>query len=626
MPNWKKVVTSGSNAELNQITGSDLSVVSSSLDYVLVNDTLHVSGASDVLLVEGSGSTVFEVQGSEGQLFSITDDLTGDLLSVSDISGIPIFNVNASGDSYFTDQLEVQGLLTGSTADFSGTVTASAYIGDGSALTNLPLSSGIISSSQQLPSNIVSSSNQLASNISGSFTATSSSLASRISSNETITAKTLISSSIQIGSEISGSFTATSASFATTIDNLPTGDITSVTAGNGLSGGGSSGAVTLTSEYLLAVDDRDMKPNTSGVGSSVYGVKPFLTSLGGMTSTADSDYQDVLVLDTYPDTSAGNANALSFDKSTQLIRHWQAGQTATSWGTPKTLAYLESPSFTGNVTVAGNITAQEFHTEFVSASILYQSGSTKFGDTSDDVHSFTGSLNLDGTVTATAFAGDGSALTGVSVAEATTIVDSFTSQTSVTTTHNFGTKNVLVNVYDSNDAYIIPSSITTTNDNTVTTTFNVSTSGRVVVAKGGHVVGGTSANPQHNSIGVGTAASTTAGEIRATNDITAFYSSDKRLKSNITNIESPLDKLNKINGVTFDWIETPGVHSHTGSDIGVIAQEIEEVLPDIVTTRDNGYKAVKYDKLVALLIESNKELNKKVEELQIKVDNLLKTQ
>ena len=237
-----------------------------------------------------------------------------------------------------------------------------------------------------------------------------------------------------------------------------------------------------------------------------------------------------------------------------------------------------------------------------------------------------GNLDVTNAVTASFFVGDGSALTGVSVAEATTIVDSFTSQTSVTTTHNFGTKNVLVNVYDSNDAYIIPSSITTTNDNTVTTTFNVSTSGRVVVAKGGHVVGGTSANPQHNSIGVGTAASTTAGEIRATNDITAFYSSDKRLKSNITNIESPLDKLNKINGVTFDWIETPGVHSHTGSDIGVIAQEIEEVLPDIVTTRDNGYKAVKYDKLVALLIESNKELNKKVEELQIKVDNLLKTQ
>ena len=55
----------------------------------------------------------------------------------------------------------------------------------------------------------------------------------------------------------------------------------------------------------------------------------------------------------------------------------------------------------GNLTVAGKVTAQEFHTTFVSASIMYESGSTKFGDTSDDVHNFTGSVNIDGTLSAT---------------------------------------------------------------------------------------------------------------------------------------------------------------------------------------------------------------------------------
>ena len=49
---------------------------------------------------------------------------------------------------------------------------------------------------------------------------------------------------------------------------------------------------------------------------------------------------------------------------------------------------------TGDLTVTGKVTAQEFHTEFVSASIMYESGSTKFGDTSDDNHDFTGSLNV----------------------------------------------------------------------------------------------------------------------------------------------------------------------------------------------------------------------------------------
>ena len=51
-------------------------------------------------------------------------------------------------------------------------------------------------------------------------------------------------------------------------------------------------------------------------------------------------------------------------------------------------------------------------------------------------------------------------------------------------------------------------------------------------------------------------------------------------------------------------------------DVGVVAQEIEEVLPEIVIERDDGYKAVKYEKIIALLIESNKDLLKRVEELE----------
>jgi hypothetical protein len=125
-----------------------------------------------------------------------------------------------------------------------------------------------------------------------------------------------------------------------------------------------------------------------------------------------------------------------------------------------------------------------------------------------------------------------------------------------------------------------------------------------------------SAKLQCGGLGVGTAASGTGGEIRATNDITAFYSSDRRLKNNIKNIESPLEKLDKIGGYTFDWIEKEEIHSHTGHDIGVIAQEIEEVLPEIVTTRDNGYKAVKYEKMTAFLIECIKEQQEQINELK----------
>jgi hypothetical protein len=120
------------------------------------------------------------------------------------------------------------------------------------------------------------------------------------------------------------------------------------------------------------------------------------------------------------------------------------------------------------------------------------------------------------------------------------------------------------------------------------------------------------------ALGVGTDTPTTVGLIRATNDVIAYYGSDERLKTNITPIKGSLDKLNQINGYEFDWISMPGIHENEGHDIGVVAQEIEKVLPEIVTTRNNGYKAVKYEKLVALLIETNKELLKRIETLEQK--------
>jgi hypothetical protein len=108
------------------------------------------------------------------------------------------------------------------------------------------------------------------------------------------------------------------------------------------------------------------------------------------------------------------------------------------------------------------------------------------------------------------------------------------------------------------------------------------------------------------------------GEIRSTSgDVIAFGSSDKRLKDNITPISNPIERIQKIGGYEFDWNDKQDTYE--GHDIGVIAQEIEEVLPELVTTRDNGYKAVKYEKIVALLIEAIKEQQKQIEELKSKI-------
>ena len=102
------------------------------------------------------------------------------------------------------------------------------------------------------------------------------------------------------------------------------------------------------------------------------------------------------------------------------------------------------------------------------------------------------------------------------------------------------------------------------------------------------------------------------GSITATGDVTAFGSvSDITLKENIQPIENALDKVSKIRGVTFNYIDTPDKRVP-----GVIAQELQEVLPEAVYETENGKLAVRYDNTIALLLEAIKELKKEVEELK----------
>ena len=125
-----------------------------------------------------------------------------------------------------------------------------------------------------------------------------------------------------------------------------------------------------------------------------------------------------------------------------------------------------------------------------------------------------------------------------------------------------------------------------------------------------------------SGLGVGTAASGTIGAILATNDVVAFASSDERLKENVVLIEGALDKVKSMRGVEFDWIANEEIHPNHGHDLGVIAQEVEAVLPTLVQTRENGYKAVKYDKIVALLIEGIKEQQTQIHSLTLEIEKL----
>ena len=112
-----------------------------------------------------------------------------------------------------------------------------------------------------------------------------------------------------------------------------------------------------------------------------------------------------------------------------------------------------------------------------------------------------------------------------------------------------------------------------------------------------------------------------SGDVVADGDVIAYNSSDIRLKDNIEVIKGSLDKIDGIRGVEFDWNkDSPGWAQERGHDVGVIAQEVEKVLPEIVVKRKSGYLGVDYKRIIPLLIESVKELKQEVEDLKKKVN------
>jgi hypothetical protein len=138
---------------------------------------------------------------------------------------------------------------------------------------------------------------------------------------------------------------------------------------------------------------------------------------------------------------------------------------------------------------------------------------------------------------------------------------------------------------------------------------------------------------QIKSLGVGTPASGVTGEIRATNNITAYYS-DLRLKDVLGNIKSPLEAVLSLNGVIYKGNEVARGYGYTSDSeqVGLIAQEVQKVLPQVVvpapfdiaqaedgseySKSGENYLTIQYEKLIPLLIEAIKEQQVQISELK----------
>lgn len=465
------------------------------------------------------------------------------------------------------------------------------------------------------------------------------------------------------------------------------GDITAVTAGNGLTGGGTSGDVTLT---VGAANGITVSATTVGVTQgtgtvvNATGVHVNATYIGTLSAN------NTTYLNNKTESNLNVNTALTANNTTYLNNQLAAYYTNATNITTGTLPYAQIPANVINTTSAFTVTG--VHT--YNANVILSAGLSAnggFGTAGHVLHSngtatyWAPDDNSGGTVTSVA---TGNGLTGgtitttgtVSVLANTGIVANATGvyvNSAYIATISANNASFLGTVAAANYARLDTAGTfagrmsATASQSTSILTANGALGGIELLASNSttaafmsfhrpaayasyfgidtdnnFAVGGWSAGAglglmKVGSFGVGTAASGTAGEIRATNNITAYYS-DKRLKTDIRQIEEALDKVNKISGVTFVSNEEAAKYGYTDKKIqvGVIAQEIEAVLPEVVVPApfdivkaDDGteysksgqnYKTVQYEKLVPLLIEAIKELTSKVQTLEEQIEVLKK--
>jgi hypothetical protein len=294
----------------------------------------------------------------------------------------------------------------------------------------------------------------------------------RKSTTRTTTLQTLTNQNISGSISVTGAVTATS--FVG--NKILSSDGNAIQFGNSVA---ITGSLTTTTGLIVG-GDLVVNGTTTTIDSTNVNIGDNIIVLNGTLTTNGGIY--------VKDAAGGNTTTGSILWDTTNDK-WIAGPKGSELGILRT-GGDSIVSGSSQITFSG-ITSLP---TLISGSIQILGGSNIVSSSTQIISSLVSqSINLgNGAITASYFVGDGSGITNVvtEIAEVATITSSFDNQSTIAVTHNFNTKNVLVSVYGTNDSQIIPSSVTLTNNNTATIVLSSAQSGYAVVAKGGHIVSG----------------------------------------------------------------------------------------------------------------------------------------
>lgn len=337
-------------------------------------------------------------------------------------------------------------------------------------------------------------------------------------------------------------------------------------------------------------------------------------------------------------TGVTTLSGLAYGNGTSAFSAATAAQVVSVIGST---AVTNATNATNIATTGGSSSASTFYLGFVGSNT-----------SSNQALTTTSALNFvpsTGVLSATSFTGAGTGLTGtassLSIGGNAATATTATSATSATTATN-ATNIAITDNTSSGSTYYPVMSVATTGNNAATTSstkisfvpstgvlsatsFSGAGTGLTGTASslsiGGNASTATTANAlntsnnyQVNSLGVGTAASGTGGEIRATNNITAYYSDD-RLKTKLGKIENALEMICSLEGFYYEANETAQALGYeVKKEVGLSAQSTEKVMPEIVAPApiDDKYLTIRYERYAPYFVEAIKELKLEIEKLK----------